>query len=146
MVITIPYATQLFLNRIPCVRVAVRELYVLIITLAWQSHKLGTLRNRVDCMSSLLISGPALKHLYFRQTWLPTTTIRICACCALSISASSWFEPAHVDLSSRSIWSVREKEIVNYVVLTSSVPGREVRNKKRHFTVSYFCVSSTCMA
>ena len=38
MVMIIPYAIQLFLNRIPCVRVAVRELYVLIMTLAGQSH------------------------------------------------------------------------------------------------------------
>jgi hypothetical protein len=46
MVMTIPHAIQLFLNRIPRVRVAVRELYVLIMTLAGQSHKSGTLREQ----------------------------------------------------------------------------------------------------
>lgn len=35
----------------------------------------------------------------------------------------------------RSIWSVRGRRDVGDV-LTSDVHGREVRNKKRHFTVS----------
>ena len=39
------------------------------------------------------------------------------------------------DYHSRSIWSVRTRNVVNDV-LTSDLPDREVRNKKRHFTVS----------
>lgn len=38
------------------------------------------------------------------------------------------------DRLTRSIWSVCKK--VGDHVLTSDIPGREVRNKKRHFTVS----------
>jgi hypothetical protein len=34
----------------------------------------------------------------------------------------------------RSIWSVHERKVVDDV-LTGNVPVREVRNKKRHFTV-----------
>jgi hypothetical protein len=41
------------------------------------------------------------------------------------------------DHHSRSIWSVRNKNVMNDV-LTSDLPGREVRNKKRHFTVSQY--------
>ena len=38
------------------------------------------------------------------------------------------------DHPSRSIWSVSERKVVDDV-LTGDVPLREVRNKKRHFTV-----------
>lgn len=42
---------------------------------------------------------------------------------------------AHSDRLPRSIWSVRGRRDVGDI-LTSDVHGREVRNKKRHFTVS----------
>ncbi|KAI0252616.1 glycoside hydrolase family 15 protein [Lactifluus subvellereus] len=45
------------------------------------------------------------------------------------------FVVAHYNDPDLSIWSVRVREVVNDV-LTSTVHGREVRNKERHFTYS----------
>jgi hypothetical protein len=75
-------------------------------------------------------------HVCFWQLWLPTPTTRICACCVLSFSAYCGSPSPVIDHLCRSIWSVRQRKVVDDI-LTIDIPTREVRNKKRHFTVRH---------